>query len=148
MRGVAACVWRLRLLNGTIDNVAYSHCLGRLRLIVAEPGAAPEAWRAGLPWDAVGLEGAYGLERHTGWPSGATTWSYRRAFASYLGSEAKAACAAHHHPFGEELERKFKAAAETAACYVAATVRARWVAPGAYAMELPLPESGLCAASR
>lgn len=99
--GLAACVWRLRFLNATLDHIAYSHCHGRLRLIVGERGAALDAWRAGLPWDSRGLEGAYGLERHGSWPTSVTTWSYRRAYASYLGSEA--VCATNHHPFAEDL---------------------------------------------
>ena len=43
--GLAACVWRLRFLNATLDHIAYSHCHGRLRLIVGERGAALDAWR-------------------------------------------------------------------------------------------------------
>ncbi|KAH8067071.1 glycosyl transferase [Aureococcus anophagefferens] len=103
--------------DGGIDRVHYSHCRQELRIVVVERGGDWDPATSALP----ALAGRYGLRRDDG------TYSYRRAYARYLEDDA-AACAASHHPFGEEFEPKFRAPADRGGCYVAA-VEAAWAAP-------------------
>ncbi|KAH8087595.1 glycosyltransferase [Aureococcus anophagefferens] len=117
--------------DGGIDRVHYSHCRQELRIVVVERGGDWDPATSALP----ALAGRYGLRRDDG------TYSYRRAYARYLEDDA-AACAASHHPFGEEFEPKFRAPADRGGCYVAAAVEAAWAGAGAYALSLALPEPG------
>ena len=136
--------------NSSVDSAAFMRCSSSLRIAIVESGGVftPE-----ITWPQLNFNlQQYGLPRGSKNNSLSRAWSYRSALVGL--EDRRSVCRRRYHPFlgigkAKKMSMLWSDNPDALAkCYIAGTVRAFWLGPSIYGMEITLSGTTLAGDSK